>query len=223
VNELEKKLHRTWVQLLAGYNHRELAAIAIDAELDILYDNWSPYVISVDLPPEVYGVITKNEAFKELMVKSIELVSDGYIKDQNGYDMGQVPVQFRMKLIDVEDNWKDKVRELIQNAKETNQGSLVEKIFARDGKQPVIYNEMKFGSRSEIRIAQEFESRRVLFFPLPLAVRSDTGAAYLDHREPDFLVCQDGIWGILEVAWHHPDRYEKDSEKDIWFKKWQVS
>ena len=78
---------------------------------------------------------------------------------------------------------------------------------------------MKFGSRSEVRIAQELESRRVLFFPLPLAVRSDTGAAYLDHREPDFLICQDGVWGILEVSFHQPARYEKDSEKDIWFKK----
>ena len=58
----------------------------------------------------------------------------------------------------------------------------------------------------------------MLFFPLPLAARSDTGALYLDHREPDFLICQDGTWGILEVAFH-PDRYEKDSEKDIWFKK----
>ena len=77
---------------------------------------------------------------------------------------------------------------------------------------------MRFASRSEIRIAQELEERRVLFFPLPLAVRTDTGALYEDHREPDFLVCQDGVWGILEVA-YHPDRYEKDSEKDIWFKK----
>jgi hypothetical protein len=39
----------------------------------------------------------------------------------------------------------------------------------------------------------------VLFFPLPLAVRADTGIMYKDHREVDFLVCVDGTWGILEV------------------------
>jgi very-short-patch-repair endonuclease len=39
-----------------------------------------------------------------------------------------------------------------------------------------------------------------------------------DHREPDFLVCKDGVWGILEVS-YHPDRFEKDQEKDTWFKK----
>ena len=76
---------------------------------------------------------------------------------------------------------------------------------------------MKFGSISEVRIAQALASRGVLFFPLPLAVRGETGASYMDRREPDFLVCHDGVWGILEVAFH-PDRYEKDADKDVWFK-----
>jgi hypothetical protein len=84
--------------------------------------------------------------------------------------------------------------------------------------QPYVYNEMKFASQSEIRIAQEFEARYILFFPLPLAVRSETGNFFEDHREVDFLVCNDGTWGILEVS-YHPDRFEKDAEKDTWFKK----
>jgi hypothetical protein len=76
----------------------------------------------------------------------------------------------------------------------------------------------KFASKAEISIAQELEERRILFFPLPLAVRSDTGALYQDHREPDFLICHEGVWGILEVA-YHPNRYERDAEKGTWFKK----
>ncbi len=98
------------------------------------------------------------------------------------------------------------------------QALISEKVALKDGKQIYAYNEMKFASRSEIRIAQELETRKVLFFPLPLGVRADTGNFYKDHREVDFLICQDGIWGILEVS-YHPDRYEKDSEKDSWFKK----
>jgi hypothetical protein len=77
---------------------------------------------------------------------------------------------------------------------------------------------MKFASQSEIRIAQELECKSVLFFPLPLAVRNETGQCYKDHREVDFLVCVDGTFGILEVA-YHPNRYEQDQEKDVWFKK----
>ena len=34
----------------------------------------------------------------------------------------------------------------------------------------------------------------------------------------DFLICNDGVWGILEVA-RHTDRYEKDAQKGAWFKK----
>ena len=51
------------------------------------------------------------------------------------------------------------------------------------GKAIIPYNEMKFASQSEIRIAQELERRKVLFFPLALAVRADTGDLYQDHRE----------------------------------------
>jgi len=106
---------------------------------------------------------------------------------------------------------------LIVNAKDSNQAIVTEKVFSREKKQVYLYNEMKFASQAEIRIAQEFERRKILFFPLPLAVRNDTGNLFEDHREVDFLVCHDGIWGILEVS-YHPDRFEKDAEKDSWFK-----
>ena len=130
----------------------------------------------------------------------------------------KIRVGFRRKRIEVDQGWKEKVRAIILHAQAPNQGARTDQVFAEKGHQPLLYQEMKFGSISEDRIAQELASRRVLFFPLPLAVRSETGAAYMDRREPDFLICQDGVWGILEVAFH-PDRYEKDAEKDVWFKK----
>jgi hypothetical protein len=89
---------------------------------------------------------------------------------------------------------------------------------AKDGRPTHTWNELKYASASEIRIAQELEKRQVLFFPLAVAVRAETGKNWQDHREVDFLVCQNGAWGILEVS-YHPDRYERDSEKDVWFKK----
>ena len=57
-----------------------------------------------------------------------------------------------------------------------------------------------------------------MFFPLPLAVRSETGVLYKDHREANFLVCDEDVWGILEVS-YHPNRFKQDSEKNIWFKR----
>ena len=110
------------------------------------------------------------------------------------------------------------IKEQIVNAKDSNQGLISEKVFARKRKQVYQYNELKFASQSEIRIAQELEKRNALFFPLAVAVRNDTGNLFEDHREIDFLICQNGQWGILEVS-YHPDRFEKDAEKDYWFKK----
>lgn len=95
-------------------------------------------------------------------------------------------IEFRAKLLELENDWKDVVKELIANAKITNQGTITEKVYSRERKQVISYNEMKFVSQSEVRIAQELERRRVLFFPLPLAIRAETGILYKDHREPDF-------------------------------------
>ncbi|MBI3983777.1 hypothetical protein HY346_00575 [Candidatus Microgenomates bacterium] len=168
--------------------------------------------LNVYLPPEPYEIIMSSKNFQEDITQSLSYMFRG-----NGYD-GELSVDIRMKFIEVEKEWKEKIRKLISEYNEVNQGIVTEKVFHRKSRQPIIYNEMKFASKAEVSIAQELEERRILFFPLPLAVRSDTGARYLDHREPDFLICHDGVWGILEIA-HHQGRYEKDSEKDIWFKQ----
>ncbi len=215
--EFLDKLHRTWVQVLIEFGHREPAAAVIDAELSLLNSNFSDYGISVGIPVSAYGLVMNTPGFKDALEKSLKLVGNGYFQDQNGNDTGEPHIEFRIKLIEVEEGWKSIVRDLIINFKDANQGRISELIFAKRQQNLYVYNEMKFASKSEIRIAQEFESRRVLFFPLPLAVRAETGNGYQDHREIDFLVCDDGVWGILEVS-YHPDRFEKDAEKDAWFK-----
>jgi hypothetical protein len=59
-----------------------------------------------------------------------------------------------------------------------------------------------FRSRTESKIYDELKKRRVLFFPNPTAI---LGGKDL-KREPDFLVCSEGKWGILEVMGepYHP-------------------
>ena len=118
-----------------------------------------------------------------------------------------------MEKLEVIDGWP-----LITQFKGSNQGLVSELMAARDGRPVHTWNELKYASASEIRIAQELEKRKVLFFPLAVAVRAETGMNWQDHREVDFLICHKGAWGILEVS-YHPDRYERDAEKDVWFKR----
>lgn len=217
--ELESRLHRTWLALLIESNYREVAALAVDSTLQLSHGNFQTEGLIVDVPPSAYPFITDDENIKRIVGKTLKSVANGHLFDQNGRPLPpeEITVEYRIKLLDVEQDWREVVKEMIVNAKDANQGNITEKAFARDKKQVYLHNEMKFGSQSEIRIAQELECRRVLFFPLPLAVRCDTGNRYKDHREVDFLVCLEGTWGILEVSFH-PDRFEKDAEKDSWFK-----
>lgn len=151
---------------------------------------------------------------------TLRLVANGQVMDQNDHPIvvEELVFEYRVKLLDIDGDWRQVVKDLIVNPKDANQGVISELMAAKKGKQVLTYNEMKFASQSEVRIAQELERRQVLFFPLPLAVRHETGVPWKDHKEVDFLICHEGRWGILEVS-HHPNRYEQDAQKDAWFKK----
>ena len=220
MDEFDQKFHRTWVQFLVDNNFKEVAAIAIDSNLQLVldgeafrHDYYDADQIIFDVPTSLYLYIRDNDHIKKVMERAIKTVIKGHIEFDDSLSF-----VYRMKLIDVEQNWQNVIKNSIANIQNPHQADISEKAFLKKGRQLYVYNDMKFASQSEIRIAQELEARQVLFFPLPLAVRADTDKFYQDHREPDFLVCKDGVWGILEVS-YHPDRYEKDSEKDSWFKK----
>lgn len=74
-------------------------------------------------------------------------------------------------------------------------------------------------SRTEIRVAVALDRTGVLFFPLPRA-----RVAIGDNRintEPDFLVCVDGKWGILEIdgrPYHPPKNAAMEHERDRLFR-----
>jgi hypothetical protein len=241
IKDFENQLHRTWVQLLIETNQGYVASIAVDSEItlrysttrkayddDGMFERWADVVeVTISIPVSFYELVRDNPIIKSIMepsLASILLNRWTPLEANDGYGIyrevkaEQLDFMYSVMFLKVEAGWQDKVRMLITTSGVTNQGVITEKVFTRDQKTIIEYNEMKFGSRSEVRIAQALERRKVLFFPLPLAVRAETGVNYQDRREVDFLVCNDGIWGILEVA-HHEGRYEKDSEKAGWFKK----
>lgn len=218
MNEFEARLHRTWLGLLLEANYREVAALVVDADLEIVHNSYSDLYITLSLPTSAYFIVTNDRQIQETITNTLHSICNGHLLNGNDEIFYNPEIKYLIKLLDVEENWRDIAKDLISNAKDVNQGSISERAFTRRQKDLLIYNEMKFASNSEVRIAQELENHGVLFFPLPLAVRNDTGYLYTDHREVDFLVCQDGTWGILEVS-YHPDRFEKDAEKDAWFKQ----
>ncbi|HEY7315127.1 MAG TPA: hypothetical protein VH643_37620 [Gemmataceae bacterium] len=72
----------------------------------------------------------------------------------------------------------------------------------------ITHDRLRFRSRAEIAVYTELCQRQLLFFPNPAAIFG--GHARL-QREPDFLLCCKGKWGILEVM---GDPYHKNAAKD---------
>jgi hypothetical protein len=210
--EYAEQIHKTWVSFMLEANFKEVAALGLDGEITCHKEDFDDILAyTIDLPPSAYNFVLMSEPVGMTMIQSLREV----LKGRPGQE---VEIVIRLKLLETEENWKELTRNLIAEAKSPNQGTITEKMFNRENKQPYLYNGVKYASKSEIRIAQEFEKRKVLFFPLALGIRNETGRQFLDQREVDFIVCVDGVWGIIEVSFH-PDRFEKDAEKDAWFKK----
>jgi hypothetical protein len=76
---------------------------------------------------------------------------------------------------------------------------------------------MRFRSESELRIAQALDRTGVLFLPDALMRLGASSAR--QNREADFLVCANGVWGILEVdgAPFHSEDQDAPDERDLLF------
>jgi hypothetical protein len=78
---------------------------------------------------------------------------------------------------------------------------------------------LRFRSPAEVAIYDELRGRKVLFFPNAAAV---LGGEKSLKREPDFLICDKGKWGVLEVmgeTYHTHANAVKDHDRARLFKE----
>jgi hypothetical protein len=228
MSEFDASVHRTLVELLIHTKQAELAAVVIDGEVnsfdeiaEIGYNNWTDILkhYYIDIPTFAYPMIESSTHVRQSLMESLRKVAGGQSRPNAApIPTDEFPIFFRVKLLPVQEDWQKLARSLIANPKGANQALVSEIKSTQDGRPLHVYNELRYASASEIRIAQELEKRKILFFPLAVGVRAETGKNWEDHREVDFLICDKGSWGILEVA-YHPNRYEQDAEKHSWFLK----
>jgi hypothetical protein len=82
----------------------------------------------------------------------------------------------------------------------------------------VTHDGLRFRSPAEVALYSELKKRQVLFFPNAAAVLGGTN----EKREPDFLICHQGKWGILEVmgeTYHTSQNAVKDHDRARLFKQ----
>lgn len=108
-------------------------------------------------------------------------------------------------------NWRHDLHELVRGKGVSNQASGAETARMWQG--------FRFRSATEIKIAEALDRAGVLFFPLPKA-RVVTPNGHM-NVEPDFVICQEGRWGILEVdgePFHPPTRSAIEHDRDRLFR-----
>src|SRR3954447_23994078 len=104
MQEFEAKLHRTWVHFLIESGHRELAAAVLDAELSLLHCGFDCSGLSIDIPSSAYAFLANDPAFKQALADSLKLVASGHLTDQDGNDIGEPAIEFRIKLLEIEED-----------------------------------------------------------------------------------------------------------------------
>ena len=117
----------------------------------------------------------------------------------------------RAQLVDIDADWRRELLEIARGRGIHNQ--------AVESARALIWNNLRFRSKSEIRIAQALDRAGVLFLPNCKVRLGPQGQRR--NREADFLVCCDGKWGILEVdgePFHPATRTVEDHERDRLFR-----
>jgi hypothetical protein len=123
----------------------------------------------------------------------------------------------KAQLVDIENSdWRTELLEEVHGRGIHNQGTEM------PSRKIVLWKNLRFRSEAERRIAAALDATGVLFLPNCMA-RLNIGDQR-GTREPDFLICRDGKWGILEVDGpYHNARAALDHERDELFQNYQIS
>lgn len=160
--------------------------------------------VSLTAPRAAYDILTnKSHPITAAIRRALEAVLPGntYIKH----------FTVHAQLIDIDPDWRSELLEIARGRGIHNQ--------AVEAQSSLVWSNLRFRSKSEIRIAQALDKAGVLYLPNCRARLGGSGERR--NREPDFLVCHEGKWGILEIdgePFHPPSRAAHDHERDRLFR-----
>ena len=122
--------------------------------------------------------------------------------------------EVKVQLVDIDPDWRTELLEIARGKGIHNQA-------VRD--YAITWKSLRFRSKSEVRIADALDQANVLFFANCLSRLGLSGERVT--READFLVCEDGKWGVLEVdgePFHPPSRTAQDHARDRLFRDYGI-
>jgi hypothetical protein len=194
-----------------------LCKIIINTDIEIVLSDKHPAIYEALTEMEKNEIITLHEWLEE--PKEREIIRD-VARNIIGREVGVV-LRYPNKDTNIEG-----IQQILTTNQNANLNSTVDNISienqateASKESKEIPWRGFRFRSQSEVRIAQQLDRRKVLFFP---NCKARLGFRERENREPDFLVCYEGKWGILEVDGEdsHPHgRAAEDHERDRLFKQ----
>lgn len=183
-----EKVHANAVSLLIDGDKEEAARVLLLCEVRISehfvwlapdegYNNGALDIELIALK-DIYEII------KDLQHPTTKAIQEALTATLNGQPY---LLMTDMILPEVAPDWREKLLKATQVQKVDNQGNNA----------PYEWNDLRFRSKSEIKIAQALDKTGVLFFPNCKARLGSISGR--ENREADFLICYEGKWGILEV------------------------
>jgi hypothetical protein len=118
-----------------------------------------------------------------------------------------------VEIVNIDPDWRSLYLDFLMEERSVNNQAVDEKANR-------MWNNLRFRSESEVKIAEALDRAGVLFLPNCKA-RLNTPEGRR-NREADFIICHNGRWGMLEVdgePYHTPLRTVEDHTRDRYFKE----
>jgi hypothetical protein len=222
-------IHASAVRFLLDGEERDAAIILLSCTLSLdeysTPSGGSPEFWGIDFYFElktrrpVYDILCEaNNPLTKAIHRAFKAVSPDYLvfglyEYGIGYYEKQIYFTPKVELSDIPDieqSWRDELFRIASGEKVDNQGTFIKQENVRS------WNGFRFASFAEVHIAKALEKSGVLFLPNCKA-RFRVGSNGRADCYPDFLICYEGKWGILEVDGPHhnqPFYVSRDRTRD---------
>lgn len=201
--ENEKILAAAVRYLLQGDN-KVAASLLMRSEIERhYYDEYEDaWVVELRGTRQLYDVIEREP--RNPLGKEVSSAIFASLPVYAGGNTGIV-INVRMALVEVDLDWRAKLLAEVETGVALNQN-----VYQ---KQPFVWRNIRFSSEPEVKIAEALERAGIMYIPNCL-VRAGSPEEMVS-RFPDFLICFDGKWGILEVDGqkYHQGRATEDHER----------
>ena len=210
------RVHASAVTYLIDGHEEEAARILLSCDLEVEAHyvwlapdegyNDGTFDVELAAPRAIYEIIDNAEhPTAKLILQAIRVVLN-----QPSYNLVT-----RLLLPKVSPGWKEKMLAALQESGVVNQGNPIE------SKPTYSWNNLRFRSNSEIKVAEALDKAGVLFFPNCMARLGPIMERR--NKEADFLICLDGKWGILEIDGEtYHSTAARDHERDRFFRSYGI-